>query len=67
MKLKLKVRILLIVSILIAIFISILFFVFGMSINSSLVAQQLDLMQNLIGNVKNSLTLYLSSMEESEN
>lgn len=64
MKLKLKVRILLTVSILIAIFISILFFVFGMSINSSLVAQQLDLMQNLIGNVKNSLTLYLSSMEE---
>ncbi len=64
MKLKLKVRILLIVSILISIFISVLFFVFGMTINSSLVEQQLDLMENLIGNVKNSVTIYLSSMEE---
>ncbi|APR65108.1 chemotaxis protein [Borrelia anserina Es] len=64
MKLKLKVRILLLVSILISIFISILFFIFGMLINSNLVAQQLDLMKNLIGNVKHSLTIYLSSMEE---
>ncbi|AFI31469.1 methyl-accepting chemotaxis protein [Borrelia crocidurae] len=64
MKLKLRVRILLIVSMLIAIFISVLFIGFGMLINSSLVAQQLDLMQNLIGNVKNSLTSYLYSMEE---
>ncbi|ACH93613.1 methyl-accepting chemotaxis protein [Borrelia duttonii] len=64
MKLKLRVRILLIVSMLISIFISVLFIGFGMLINSSLVAQQLDLMQNLIGNVKNSLTSYLYSMEE---
>ncbi|ASQ29423.1 methyl-accepting chemotaxis protein [Borrelia miyamotoi] len=61
---KLKVRILLIVSISISIFISILFIIFGLLINSSLVDQQLDLMQNFIGNVKDSLTIYLSSMEK---
>ncbi|BCR22091.1 methyl-accepting chemotaxis protein [Borrelia sp. HM] len=64
MKLKLKVRILFIVSICISIFVSILFIVFGLLINSRLVDQQLDLMKNFIGNIKNSLTIYLSSMEE---
>ncbi|WP_038363707.1 methyl-accepting chemotaxis protein [Borrelia persica] len=64
MKLKLKIRMLLFGSLFISIFISILFVGFGMLINSSLVAQQLDLMQNLVGNVRNSLAIYLSSMEE---
>ncbi|WNY68862.1 methyl-accepting chemotaxis protein [Borreliella lusitaniae] len=61
---KLKARMLLLVLILIAFFISILFFVFGMLINSKLVDQQFDLMTNLIGNIKNSFNLYISSMEE---
>ncbi|WPM05659.1 methyl-accepting chemotaxis protein [Borreliella sinica] len=61
---KLKARMLLLVLILIAFFISILFFVFGMLINSKLVDQQFDLMINLIGNIKNSFNLYVSSMEE---
>ncbi|QMU99432.1 methyl-accepting chemotaxis protein [Borrelia sp. A-FGy1] len=61
---KLRARILLLVSILISIFISVLFFIFGMLISNNLSDQQLDLMKNLIGNVKNSLTIYISSMEE---
>ncbi|WKC88324.1 methyl-accepting chemotaxis protein [Borreliella japonica] len=61
---KLKARMLLLVLILIAFFISILFFVFGMLINSKLVDQQFDLMINLIGNIKSSFNLYISSMEE---
>ncbi|WKC77299.1 methyl-accepting chemotaxis protein [Borreliella valaisiana] len=61
---KLKARMLLLVLILIAFFISILFFVFGMVINSKLVDQQFDLMMNLIGNIKSSFNIYISSMEE---
>ncbi|AWG43032.1 methyl-accepting chemotaxis protein [Candidatus Borreliella tachyglossi] len=61
---KLKARILLLVGVFISIFISVLFFIFGMLINNNLYEQQLDLMKNLIGNVKNSLTIYISSMEE---
>ncbi|UGQ16336.1 methyl-accepting chemotaxis protein [Borrelia sp. RT5S] len=61
---KLRARILLLVSVLISIFISVLFFIFGMLINNNLTDQQLDLMKNLIRNVRNSLTIYVSSMEE---
>ncbi len=61
---KLKARMLLLVLVLIAFFISILFFVFGMLINNKLVDQQFDLMINLIGNIKSSFNLYISSMEE---
>ena len=61
---KLRARILLLVSMLISIFISVLFFIFGMFISNNLTDQQLDLMKNLIGNVRNSLRIYVSSMEE---
>ncbi|UER67829.1 methyl-accepting chemotaxis protein [Borrelia sp. BU AG58] len=61
---KLRARILLLVSVLISIFISVLFFVFGMLISNNLTDQQLNLMKNLIGNVRNSLAIYISSMEE---